>query len=224
MMMRLCTALLFAIPALLQAQGLQALDDLSLSKIHGREGIAMDLQLDINTDADGNPLSSLGGCTALNSPCRMAFLFHNRNSGGGEWVTWKNFFGQLKLNNLWIDADQTPSTASGFQDDRANNRFMSGDGSTCLLDGSAKTTDCHTAALDMPMLALQFNEGMDKGLELYMHLGGVAIEYGATGYSQDAFKPALGVLIGDVRGTDLLSPTAHPAEIKIGGTMGLYGF
>lgn len=221
----LVAALLASLSSLLVAQeGLTALNDEALGDVYGQAGIAADLELRINTDASGNPLANLDYCSGDGNPCRMGFLFHNRESGGGEWVTWKSFFGHLKLNNLYVDADQTPGIASPYPDDGVVNRFMSGDESTCLLDGSTKTSTCHQVAQSMPLLALQFNEGGDKGLELFMNLGGVAIEYGETGYNDDLRGAALGVLIGDTRGLDQSVPSAHPAEIKIGGKMGLYGF
>lgn len=226
----------FAVPLWAQ-QGLTALDDAALGDVYGQSGIAADLEFAVNADSNGNALSNLncGGADAdPTNLCRMAFQFHNRGSGGGEWVTWKNFFGVLKLNNLWIDADESPTSPSPYPDNlyvesdgevEAANRFMDTAGTTCLLDGSSNTDTCHLAAQGKPMLALGFNEGNSAGLELFLHLGEVAVEYGSTGYLDDNItKPALGLLIGDTRGTGLAIPEAHPAEIKIGGTMGLYGF
>ena len=222
---------LFAfIPTLAFSQtSLRAMDDADLAEIIGREGIAADLELRVNADTDGNPLQSLNYCQDPGGGgadlCRMSFLFHNRESGGGEWVTWKNFFGVLKVNNLWIDADQSPGTASPYPDDSLTNRFMSGSATpTCLLDGAKTAATCYEATQNLPMLALRFNEGNAAGIELFLNLGGVAIEYGAQGYLQNDRGPALGVMIGDVRGTDLANPVARPAEIRIGGKMGLYGF
>lgn len=225
--------LIFLVTPLYAQQGLQPLDDEALGGVVGQSGIAADLELTVNADSNGNALSTLNCGGAVADPtnlCRLAFQFHNRSSAGGEWIVWKNFFGVLKVNNLWINADQSPGTgtlagASPYPDAVANNRFMDAAGTTCLLDGSANTTGCHLATQGKPMLALSFNEGNPAGLELFLHLGEVAVEYGATGYLNDNIsKPALGLVIGDTRGTDLAVPQARAAEIQIGGTMGLYGF
>lgn len=201
------------------ALGMMALDDGSLAAVSGREGIAVDLELRVNTDSAGAPLSSLSYCYGNNNPCRLAFQFHNRGSGGGEWIVWKDFFGTMKINNLWIDAGQTPSSGSGYQDTVANNRFMGGAlGTTCLLDSSKTAATCHEAARNKPMLAQRFNNGAAGGIQLFMNLGRVATEYGTTGYNSDFRGSSLGVLIGDT------SSRYAPAQMKIGGKVGLYGF
>ncbi len=229
MTIRIFAAFVMVNAAVVNAQSMTALDDSALSGVTGQAGIAADLELRVNADNLGNPLQNLNYCQDPAGGgadlCRMSFLFHNRDSGGGEWVTWKNFFGVLKLNNLWIDADQAPGTASPYADNSTNNRFMSGAATpVCLLDSGLTATTCHQGTLNSPMLALQFNQGNAAGIELFLNLGGVAIEYGAQGYLQNERGPALGVLVGDVRGTDLANPVAYPAEIRIGGKMGLYGF
>ena len=224
--MRALLLLTLGLPLSLYAQqGLKPLDEAALGAVTGQAGIALDLEWRVNADSSGNPLASLNYCSGANDPCRMSFQFDNRGSAGGEWITWKNFYGVLRLNNAWIDANQSPGTASKYADTGANNRFMSGDSTPiCLLDGSTNASTCHQGTLNMPMLALQFNQGGAAGVELFLNIGAVAVEYGATGYQNNTNEPALGVLIGDVRGTDLATPVAYPAQIKIGGTMGLYGF
>ncbi|MGB2059532.1 MAG: DUF6160 family protein [Alcanivorax sp.] len=208
------------------ASGLQSLDDAAMSDVTGRAGIAVDLELRINTDENFNPLSNLDYCYGPNNDCRMAFNFHNRDSGDGEWIVWKDLYGTLKVNDLRIDAGQTRGNPSGFQDNVADNRFMSGTGGGCLLDESLSAEDCFQGALGIPMLSLTFNQN----LELFLNIGAVAVEYGEEGYLQDAQSAALGLRIADT-GTDGTSidpgfsyGNIHPATIKIGGTMGLYGF
>lgn len=201
------------------------LDDVDLSGISAQSGVAIDMALQVNSDSAGNPLSSLAYCSGSANPCKMAFQFYNRASGGGEWVVWKDFFGVLNLNNVWLDAGQTSSSASPYPDIGVNNRFMSSGASpTCLPDASKTSATCADALRGIPMLSMQFNQGNAAGLQLFMNLGRVAVEYGATGYNSDLRGPALGVLIGDTRGTDLTTPTAYAAQIKIGGKVGLYGF
>lgn len=208
------------------AVGLQSLDDAAMGEVTGQAGIAVDLELRINTDDNFSPLSNLDYCHGLANDCRMAFQFHNRNSGGGEWIVWKDFYATLKINDLWIDAGQTRTTASGFQDDVANNRFISGTTGDCLLDSGLSAANCYQGALGMPMLSLTFNQPM----ELFLNLGAVAVEYGEQGYLLDAQSAALGLRIADT-GTDgtvidngLSHGNIHPATIKIGGSMGMYGF
>lgn len=203
---------------------LAALDDGSLSDISGREGIAIDLELRVNTDAVGKPLQSLNYCSGNNNPCRIAFNFLNRESGAvgqkGEWIVWKDYYGLTRINNLWIDAGQTPAVASGYQDVRTEaggNRFMNGSG-TCLLDSSKTAATCYQGVLNKPALMLKFNNGQANGIELFMNLGRVSTEYGPTGYGSDDRGSSLGVLIGDTTGI------YAPAKIKIGGRVGLYGF
>lgn len=204
------------------AEGLSSLDDASLSDVSGQAGIAIDLVAQINSDASGNPLASLSSCVGTSNPCHVAFQFHNRGSGGGEWMVWKDFFGILKFNNVWLDAGQTSSTASAYPDTATANRFMNG--ATCLPDSAKTAATCYQAVLGKPMMSMQLNQGNAGGLQLFLHLGRVSVEYGATGYDGDARLPALGVLVGDIRGTDLATPTAYPAQAKIGGKIGLYGF
>jgi hypothetical protein len=200
------------------------LSDSDLSDVTGREGIALDLELRVNTDANGKPLQSLSYCSGNNNPCRIAFNFLNRESGAvgqkGEWIVWKDYYGLTRINNLWIDAGQNPATASTYQDTRSEalgNRFMSGSGS-CLLDSSKTAATCYQGALNKPALMMTFNNGQAGGLELFMNLGRVSTEYGPTAFNSDARGTSLGVLIGDTSG-----PYA-PARFKIGGRVGLYGF
>ncbi|MGH8493589.1 MAG: DUF6160 family protein [Moraxellaceae bacterium] len=225
-MMLLPSVLLFC--SMSFADQLKPMDDADLSGISGQSGVALDLVLQTNADESGNPLSSQNYCTgtvAAGNGCRMAFQFHNRGSGGGEWVVWKDFFGVLKMNNIWLDAAETSLTASPYPDVGTNNRFMSSGGSpTCLPDSSKTAATCASAVRGIPMLSMQTNLGAAGGLQLFLNLGRVAVEYGATGYNADLRGPALGVLIGDVRGTDLATPSAYAAQVKIGGKIGLYGF
>ncbi|WP_156478254.1 DUF6160 family protein [Alcanivorax sp. NBRC 102024] len=208
------------------AAGLQSLDDATMSNVTGQAGIAVDLELRINTDENFNPLSNLDYCDGPSNDCRMAFNFHNRNSGGGEWIVWKDLYGTLKINDLRIDAGQTSGNPSGFQDDIANNRFISGTGGGCLLDENLTAEDCYQGALGIPMLSLTFNED----IELFLNIGAVAVEYGPEGYLQDAQSAALGLRIADTGTDGTISDNGfsygniHPATIKIGGSMGLYGF
>lgn len=205
-------------------QALAQLDDSALSDVTGREGIAADLELRVNVDANGKPLASLGFCSGDNNPCRIAFNFLNRESGAvgqkGEWIVWKDYFGVTRINNLWINAGQTPSSGSGYADDRTEargNRFMSGTG-TCLLDSTKSADTCHEAARSKPFLVQEFNRGNAGGLQLFMNLGRVSTEYGPTGYNKDDRGTSLGLLIGDTRGR------YQPADFKIGGRVGLFGF
>lgn len=206
------------------AMAMSPLNDGDLSGITGREGIAIDLELRVNTDANGKPLQSLNYCSGNNNPCRLAFNFLNRESGAvgqkGEWIVWKDYYGLTRINNLWIDAGQSPAVASTYQDTRTEargNRFMNGSG-TCLLDSSQTAATCYQGAFNKPALMLQFNNGQAAGLELLMNLGRVSTEYGPTGYNNDLRPSSLGVLIGDTRGNYM------PAQFKIGGRVGLYGF
>lgn len=213
--------------------GMVALDDGALSAIDGREGVAVDLELRVNADATGAPLASLGGCTGNNNPCRIAFKFFNRESGStgnkGEWIVWKDYYGLTRINNLWIDAGQTPGTGSGKADARLaseGNRFMSSsqDGSaTCLLDAAKTAATCHEAARNKPMLALKFDNGNMGGLEMLLHLGRVSTEYGPEGYNRDDRGTSLGLLIGDTGGGSTAAASG-PARFKITGTVGLFGF
>jgi hypothetical protein len=201
-----------------------------MSTISGRSGIAVDLELRINTDANFNPLgdasfnnTNFNYCSGAANDCRLAFLFHNRNSGGGEWIVWKDFYGTLKADDVWLDAGQGGAVPSPYPDDVEKNRFMDGAGSTCLLDVSLSAEDCHRGAFNQPMMQLSFH----SDLELLLNIGAVAVEYGATGYENDASIPALGVLIADTGGgvdNGLTYDNVQPARIKIGGSIGLYGF
>src|SRR5690606_28074905 len=94
------------------AFGMQALDEEALGNVTGQEGIALDLELRQNADADGNPLASLGNCSGVGNPCLLGVQFNNRTDLGGEWLMIKDFYGVIRMNDLWLDGADTPASAS----------------------------------------------------------------------------------------------------------------
>lgn len=177
-----------------QAEGLKSLNDSQLSRVTGREGVAMDFvyamnayhedsasytapsdptnpynPLDPNRISDsnhkeGDPLSSLGNCDGLMNPCSLGITVNNRP---GMWVMLKDMYGIQKINNFWIDGRETQDVARvpAVAD---MNRFVEGEGAsaTCVLPGRT-TSNCFADSPSLPSLAMQYGPASGDGFDTF---------------------------------------------------------
>ena len=195
--------LLLLLPAV--SYSMEELGTDELSSVIGQEGIRVGLELRMNTDVNAQPITS--GATFANcasttnfssTGCRMALKFANREDGGGEWVVFKNFSAYLNAPAIYLDATRTPAAATAYED---LDRFRDEDGVPLLASPH-----------DIPNIALTFREP----IELAITIGGINIEYGATGYLNNVNSPFMGIKVGNVDG--------GAAVINAEGTMQWYGF
>lgn len=207
--------LLAMLSAPLLASELLALDDSELSGVTGQEGIALDVELRINTDASGAPLASLNDCSGVGNPCTLAVQFNNRLGGGGEWLVLKDTYGLLRINNLWLDAGETPLLSSLYPNPR---RFLNQDGSACLT-GQGSAPNC--TANGLPALTMTFPGTVgvfETDVNWSLNIGRMAVQYGAEGFlpGNDNNRSFVGIRIDD--------RIYDNARIDIDGSVSLIGF
>lgn len=195
--------------SVMAAGSLESLGDEELSDVSGREGIAVDMDLYLNSNpasgvSNGQPLASLSNCAGIGNGCRIALQFNNRLNAGGEWLVLKDVYGSMLIRNLFIDGAFSQLAASSYAD---STRFLSGAG-VCLPNTAVAAGSCASAVLDKPMLQMSFQSvnavggnytTFEPDLQLHLNIGRVAVEYGATGYSSDARGSFMGVLISDTQ-------------------------
>lgn len=188
------------------ALALEPMNTTELADITGREGINIALELRINTDENGDPITSganytnCGSTTNFSSTgCRLALQYANRLAGGGEWVVLKNFYGRINIPSIYLDASRTPAASTAYQD---LDRFRDEDGVPLLSSPN-----------DVPAVAFTF----PRGIELELNAG-LAVEFGATGYlNNTASTPYMSVKVANT------NPNL-PAQLTVEGTMRWYGF
>lgn len=192
---------------------LEAMSDGDLSQHSGQEGIAMFTELRINADTNGQPLTSpslvanptaftnCGSLTNFSSTgCRMALKFANRNDLSGEWLVAKNFYGTIKVPLMYIGASKTPLAPTPYED---LDRFKDENGQPLLASPHG-----------IAALQVEFPED----IEIWnLTIGGLSIEYGASGYLNDAKPVVAGIKISN-------SIPNTPALISAQGRMSIYGF
>ena len=170
------------------------------------------------TGGNFQPIANCGNGTFDNGTagsCRLAINITNRPD---EWVVFKDFYGSARTDNIYLDG--------GYLRDAGNDtstfdpeRFKATDGS-CLVDptgndcGSAGSPpayfdDLAAMVVSMPgkhngtgftARGYDSTTGVSSGydsLELGLTIGGIAVEYGPTGYEQNLNGSFLGVNIAD---------------------------
>lgn len=210
---------LFAISVLFGAAQVWAMDampDAELSTATGQDGIAAQFEVRINTDGNGNPLtnttvlssvanaSDYTNCASLtnlsSTGCRLALKFANHNDNGGEWLVAKNFYGRIVMPLVYIDSGNTPASPSAYAD---LDRFKDKNGAPLLATPN-----------NIPLVKISY----PKEIEIWnLTIGGLGIEYGASGYLNNANKSFGGVKIGN-------SVPSMPATINAQGSIGIFGF
>lgn len=178
----------------------QPMDDREMSGVTGREGIAFEWDLRINSDANGDSLTSIP-----REERRLALKFAERDEAGGEWVVLKDFSGRINFPRFTLDAFITPSAPTARAD---TSRFVSGTGASVSPYNQAN-------------LLVTFPED----IEIYnLTVGGIAVEYGdgltaGSGFRADPTdsRSFMGLAIGN-------SQAGQPATISAEGQMTIFGF
>lgn len=206
--------LLLPAAALAFDAGGDELSDGELSGVTGQEGISVDIEMRFNTDASGVPLASLSNCSGLSNPCRMALTFNNRPN---EWLVLKDWYASAYIPKVYLDKTNAPPATTSYKD---LTRFQSAAGD-CLL-GSGHAGACVDADINnqpaMKLSAPGNATTFENDIFLNVYIGRVAVEYGATGYLNDANGSFLGFQIRD---TSVSSPQA---KIDVDGEINLFGF
>jgi hypothetical protein len=208
--------------SVMPAFALDVMSDESLSSTTGQEGIGLLMEMRVNADDQGKPLTNpslaanngdFANCGKLNdfsSPgCRLAISFEGRNSGGNPiWLVFKNYYGRQYFPAIYLDSGTTPASASPYAD---LNRFKDKNGVPLLATPN-----------NIPYLKFS----APKDLEIWnMTVGGLAIEYGATGYLNANSKSVGGIKISNSAGViDINGNSNLPATVSIKGSVGLFGF
>lgn len=194
---------------------LQEMDAESLALATGQEGIALELELRINTtDSIGTPMAACGAGTAngFNLPgstgCRLGMQFANRGTiagaDGHEWTVWKGYYGNLRIPSLYLDASNNPVASSGYED---LGRFVNASGATVLPYGKS------VLAITLP-----------EDIEIWnFNISAISVEYGAAGYLNTTTTaiPANPASLGlKMAGTGV----NQPATLRTQGTITIFGF
>ncbi|WP_146026893.1 DUF6160 family protein [Alcanivorax sp. MD8A] len=182
-----------------------------------------DMNGDGVVDLTGNNFTPISGCGTGNYDdgsfltCTLALSFANR---ANEWLVIKDYYGSMRVDNLFLDAGYLVD-AGNDPTTYAPGKFLDSDGSTCLIDptgnncgssgvppsyfddlaglmirapGSRDAAGNFTAPTYNP--TSRQSDGYDS-LRLGLSIGGMAVEYGATGHSQNVNGSFLGLKIAD---------------------------
>ncbi|MDQ8037824.1 MAG: hypothetical protein REI12_10400 [Pedobacter sp.] len=183
-----------------------------LSDATGQEGIAIELELRVNTtDSMGTPMTActLGINAAGSTACRLAMQFANRGSfssaqAGDEWTVWKGYYGTIRFPSIYLNAATNPSSASGMED---LGRFTNASGQVVSPYGKS-------------VLQLTF----PQDIEVWnLNITGISVEYGAAGYlntvstSTVANPASMGLKMA---GTGI----NQPATLNVQGAVTVFGF
>lgn len=222
-------ACLIAAPAV----AMQAMEDSDLGDVVGQEGISIKLELRVNADAAGAPLSGAGddiNCNGLTGPCTFSLGFANRP---GEWLVFKEYYYALRVDNQYLDAStlsETGSNAAYFDAAESlpgtsgNSRFEDSSG-TCLLSGGCTAANIATLQamrMSVPATATSYDRtgnGSSSGYTSVLlggSVGGLAVQFGATAYDTPTTASFLGLNIRD--------NNSNFAGVKLTGNVYLFGF
>jgi hypothetical protein len=204
----LCAALATALPA---AAELAPVDDETLQAVSGADGIAANLWMYINADADGTPIPCPTAAQHANGTpeCRLALQFAAREDEN-VWLVIKDYYGVIRLNNVWIDAANADGGDSTHRD------------ITTYLGGYNPN--------GKPVVQLSYDHsGISATAAAYddadwlLSLGRITAEYDAAGVPgylrSDVSGSALGLTIADG-----VNGSGGPANMRFDGRMQMYGF
>lgn len=187
--------LLTAIACMLLANGAVALEAMSsaeMGRVTGQDGIAFSWDLRINALEDGSPDPAVP-----EQERRLALSLANRPN---EWLVFKNISGRIYFPTFNLDANVLPVSPSPYAD---TTRFVSGTGATVTPYGR-------------PSLLLAFPEPIEFW---NVEIGGMAVEYGTTGYFNDPNTTASFLSLGLNN-----SISGQPATLSIEGRTTIFGF
>lgn len=164
---------------------------LSVDEMDQIQGQAgVSFEWDLRINADASG-NPLAICTSDPVACRIALEYENR---AGEWVVFKQFTGRFYWPRFNLDAFTSPAANTGVGD---ASRFT-------------------TLPYSKPHLQITFPEP----LQIYnFKMAKISIEYGATGYSNDATdtRTFLGMGIAN-------AIASQPGTMTFEGIMTVWGF
>lgn len=223
---------------------MQPMADQDLAAVTGQQGVALELQFRINTDASGNPLSTLTNCGGgsgpfTNSECRFALHFNNRNdcsgaalgtgtctagsAGSGEWLLFRGVYGFFNIQDINLNAGvlSQPGDPAGYFD---VTKFEDDTG-TCLVAGGCTDANIKSSpalAFNYPTPSPSYNPstGVSTGyssLEVGIGIKEALIAYGQTAYNDTTTT-------GSFLGVDVADNNGGPAGVAVSGTAYVYGF
>lgn len=224
-------AVLFAVPA----WSLEALDDADLAGVTGQEGVSVRLELRVNADATGAPLSGGAGdincLSGLDGPCTFAVQFANRTN---KWLVFKQYSYVLKVDNQYLDASTLNETGSNpayfnaaesLPGTAGNSRFEDRSG-VCLLTSCDVATIQNLQAMRMsvPTTVSSYNRstrvssGYDS-IQLGGTIGGLSAETIAGGAI-----PTNGVDNSSFLGLNIRDNNGNLGGVRLTGNVYLFGF
>ena len=207
------------------AMAMEPLDNDHMAEVSARDGISLELVFRANMEPDGSgghqPIAAapFNSCEGADNACRLGLEFAECE---GQWLMLKDYFAEIRINDLLLDAavTETGGTGSGFQGDMS--QFQAPD-SSCLLTGAG--SGCEPGDADgLPALQMSFPASAPltdyDDLLVLQNIGRVAAEYdggGVAGYDRDAASGSvLGFRTGDAFG--------GAARARIEGRALVYGF
>ena len=180
--------------------GMEPLDRSEMDEVRGQEGIAVEMELRANADAEGQPLNPDCATSLAPTDCRLALQFTGRED---EWIVLKGFYGAVNIPEAHIDSATTPPAATTHED---LSRFEDEQGVPLLATPH-----------DLPVLQVSFPED----IEIWnLTISGASIEYddGSTpGFERNELGSFLGVEISN-------TIPDQPARITAEGKAYIYGF
>ncbi len=202
--MLMWSPVLFAVAINATAGSLQAMNDADLGDVTAREGVAIDFDFSLNANTNGTAIAAFNNCKNTNL-CNIALQFNNR--GDTWWTVYKDTYGSTLMRNLFLDGAFSPTSASGYAN---SSRFLNSAGTVCLPNPAVAVGVCATAIQDKPLIAFtyQSTDGFgpavayttfENDVQTHLHVGRVAVEYGATGYSADLRGSFMGLRISDTQ-------------------------
>lgn len=218
------------------AFAMQPIDDEQLSEILGREGVAVELELRVNTDANGNPLNSMTNCGSgagpfFTSECRLGLQFEGFVN---EWLVLRGVYGFMKIDRLTLDASLAGNSNSFGHFDASKFQDVNG---VCLLNGGctqANVLNQPAMAVSYPATTPAYSAGTSTGYDSFL-LGFTVKEVeiisgadsyldGLAGLDPNGITDANGSFLGLSIGDDSGSFATNSAGFAIGGTAYVMGF
>lgn len=188
------------------------MNDRELDETVAQEGVAIDLEMRWNANADGTPLAAApyNNCTGNGNGCRIAWQANNRTN---EWVVFKDFYMLVRLNNIRLDATTLPAVSSPYAD---ATRFQNSSG-VCIVAG------CNPNGLPALMLSFAGNATTTEVDYEILANARLSMEVSATGYSADTNQGYNGFRVADSNGAYSAGQNL-PAKIDMDGRVMIYGF
>ena len=204
----LLTMMLSLISCLVEAEGLEPLQDNELQLISGGDAIQLTVRLRNNVDDSNNPIGCVPG--TLN-PCRLGLEFTDRE---GKWLMLKEFYGTIAIEDMRLQGATLSTSNSSYRD---ISRFEAPDG-TCLLSG------CSPNGLTAIMLTYPNAKGAGEynDMTTFLNIGRMALEFddsGTPGYMLDNNPgSALAFRVSDSGSTN------GSMQMRFDGSALIYGF